>query len=149
MTPHKQLLKHEPDKGIMGDCYRTAVACLLDLPPDDVPHFYANENKSDPEVRKELQNWLVKEHRLGIAAVYFNCQLSITEVMEFVGRWNPGLYYLFSGGSERDTFHVVVCRDGKMVHDPHPSGAGLIGPFQDTYCCEFLVPAALLAAHDG
>ena len=39
MTPYKQLNHHDPDNGIIGDCYRTAIACLLDLPPDALPNY--------------------------------------------------------------------------------------------------------------
>lgn len=33
--------------------------------------------------------------------------------------------YLASGSTERGTSHMVVMNDGKLVHDPHPSNAGL------------------------
>lgn len=33
--------------------------------------------------------------------------------------------YLASGKTERGTSHMVVMNDGKLVHDPHPSNAGL------------------------
>ena len=34
--------------------------------------------------------------------------------------------YLASGTTERGTPHMVVMNDGKLVHDPHPSNAGLV-----------------------
>ena len=34
--------------------------------------------------------------------------------------------YLASGATERGTPHMVVMNDGKLVHDPHPSNAGLV-----------------------
>lgn len=34
--------------------------------------------------------------------------------------------YLASGTTERGTSHMVVMNDGKLVHDPHPSNAGLV-----------------------
>ncbi|MDX9956482.1 MAG: hypothetical protein RBT75_20465, partial [Anaerolineae bacterium] len=34
--------------------------------------------------------------------------------------------YLASGTTERGTSHMVVMNDGKPVHDPHPSNAGLV-----------------------
>ena len=48
MTPHTQTILADPARndghdadGNPGDCYRTAIACLLDLEPESVPHFVA------------------------------------------------------------------------------------------------------------
>jgi hypothetical protein len=38
MTPHKQRFRHDPANGIYGDCWRTAIACLLDIQPEEIPH---------------------------------------------------------------------------------------------------------------
>ena len=40
MTPQTQLNKHDPANGVYGDCGRTVIACLLDLHPSEVPHFW-------------------------------------------------------------------------------------------------------------
>lgn len=37
----------------------------------------------------------------------------------------PDAYSIISGKTVRDTDHSVVYRGDRMVHDPHPSGAGL------------------------
>ena len=39
MEFYKQLNEHNPDEGVYGDCYRTAIGCLLNIPPEFVPHF--------------------------------------------------------------------------------------------------------------
>lgn len=49
MTPYKQLYGHNPDQGIFGDCFRTALGCLLNLPPEKVPHFYDGCGPDDDE----------------------------------------------------------------------------------------------------
>lgn len=41
------------------------------------------------------------------------------------GNWEFEADYLASGKTERGTSHMVVMNDGKLVHDPHPSNAGL------------------------
>lgn len=38
---------------------------------------------------------------------------------------NPSVPYMANGTSPRGLGHVVVCCDGKMIHDPHPNGDGL------------------------
>lgn len=39
MIYQKQLYLHEPDKMQFGDCHRTSLACLLNIPVEDSPHF--------------------------------------------------------------------------------------------------------------
>jgi len=50
MRFHKQLItNHNPESGIFGDCQRTAIACLLDKHPSDVPHFATPETWNNGE----------------------------------------------------------------------------------------------------
>jgi hypothetical protein len=39
MTPCRTLSRHDPDNGTFGDCHRCCVAAILDLAPEEVPHF--------------------------------------------------------------------------------------------------------------
>lgn len=40
LAEQKQKYKHKSNsQEIVGDCWRTAIACLLEMPRDDVPHF--------------------------------------------------------------------------------------------------------------
>ena len=39
MIKQKQIYRHLPEAGQIGDCARTVIACLLDLHPCEVPHF--------------------------------------------------------------------------------------------------------------
>lgn len=40
----------------------------------------------------------------------------------------PDCYLIVSGPGPRDCDHATVWLGGNMVHDPHPSGAGLLTP---------------------
>jgi hypothetical protein len=40
--------------------------------------------------------------------------------------WAEAGYYIASGPCERGSRHACVYRDGGLVHDPHPSRAGLL-----------------------
>ena len=57
MKFHKQLYRHDPENGVWGDCYRTAWACLLDLEPEDVPHFCEGFT-DDGAATAKLDAWL-------------------------------------------------------------------------------------------
>lgn len=109
-----------------GNCLQACLASLLGLPLDAVPHFAAIKD-GDGEVEGkrrwflELERWLVGRG-LGVAVWYFE---------DGRGDWyaSPGTLFLGSGQSPRgDYAHVVVVDDRwRVVHDPHPSRAGLGG----------------------
>lgn len=106
MTPVQQTI-FGPER---GNCLQAAVASLFDLPLDDVPHFIDEGNRW----WIALQDWLRPR---GLHCVYSSA--SSIEIAQ------PG-YYLMVGKSPRhDQAHVVIAKDGEMVHDPHPDGTGL------------------------
>ncbi len=107
MTPYTQTIFVNDPRGIPGDCMRTAVASLLDLPIEAVPHFVLFD---EPGAWFEAFNlWLrgrglyVKPLRAG--HVDREC--------------------LALGMSPRDVEHIVVWGPDGLVHDPHPSRAGI------------------------
>ena len=42
------------------------------------------------------------------------------------GEYHPECMYLASGPSARGCKHMVVYRDGQLLHDPHPSNDGIL-----------------------
>lgn len=143
MTPHKQLLLHRPEDGVLGDCYRTAIACLLDMPPQDVPHHYGRADMTDAEVRGLMQVWLAGRGLIGVMIGFTG---DMPTILRFMASANPGLYYMLSGTSPRGFPHVVIALDGAIIHDPHIDGCGLSGPDQNgTWWVEFFAPLFLRA----
>lgn len=49
-------------------------------------------------------------------------ELSVDGQMEIL----RGKYYLVSGDSPRGVKHICIYQDGKLIHDPHPTGEGII-----------------------
>lgn len=129
MTPFKGLLQHDPDNGVWGDCYRTAIGCLLDLPPDEVPHF-ADGGIVPEKTQKAIQAWLAPRH---IALMGFPFLGELADVLRAMKLVNPGVHYLLAGQSRTGVAHVVVARDDRIVHDPSPSNPGIIGPEDDGF----------------
>lgn len=134
MTPHKQLILHDTSNGQFGDCDRTAIACLLDMAPDDVPHWYdgfnglGQANATALEIRR---NWLA-DRGLFLVSVPYEAD-AMEQILELIAINHPGIHYLIAGMSPRGVNHVVICRDRSVVHDPHPTDNGLIGPCDDGY----------------
>lgn len=125
MTPHKQLFRHEPEKGIYGDCYRTAVACLLDIEPHEIPHAHADHATA---AEYPVRRWL-EERGLMIVTVNADPSMTMDEVLEALGQRYPGVHCLLGGASPRgDCDHVVIVRDGQMVWDVSEGDGGLVGP---------------------
>jgi len=129
MTPYTQLLEHDPDNGVYGDCYRTCIACLLDLFPRDVPHFLEKGPESK-DWEEATRKWLAGRGLALFTFVYRSSYLlPVERAMEM---WNPTLYYTMGGESPRGSNHEVIYRGGTMVHDPTMySRKGLVGPCDD------------------
>lgn len=101
-----QTIFHEEGAELPGNCLQAAVASLLDLDLEDVPHFIV-----EPD-------WM---ERLAFFAHVHGYQI------EYVSPDTPG-GGIAIGPSPRGVQHAVVWADGAMVWDPHPSRDGLTEP---------------------
>lgn len=100
-----QTILDDQDPDTPGNCLQAAVASLLGLDLDAVPHFVQHDD------------WL---ERLGA----FGQQAGYRVVYRSPGEPVPmGVAY---GRSPRGVQHAVVVLDGVQVWDPHPSRAGLL-----------------------
>lgn len=62
---------------------------------------------------------------------------------EQIDQWiknNPTTPYIVSGKSPRGISHVVIYINGKMIHDPHPSGAGVFETEDEKFGYSFIEP---------
>lgn len=100
-----QTILYDPDSPAPGNCLQAAVASLLDLDLDDVPHFIVHED------------WL---ERMVLFARLHGYRIVLDQTGDPVAL---GIAY---GPSPRGVNHAVVVQDGHTVWDPHPSRAGLL-----------------------
>lgn len=146
MIPHKQKYFHDDEAGTSGDCYRTAIACLLERPRDEVPHFYEGCFASTPEAEVHAMHdarreWIRREGLLLVEmALNINDDGSVEGLVASISERNPGQYWMLIGASRNGTGHVVICRDGAIVHDPAIDDSGIVGPEPNSGCywVEFL-----------
>lgn len=129
MIPLKQRNLHRPDEGVFGDCHRAAVASILELPLDDVPHFM-DGNPDSAEFNRRESAFLKSR---GLVRVMVAFQATMDDVLRTMCVWNPGTHYILGGRSRNDTDHSVVACDGKIVHDPALDNSGVVGPMSDGY----------------
>jgi hypothetical protein len=130
MNAYKQLNKHDPDNGVVGDCFRTVFGCLLNIEPCHVPHFVeqCNEYKDSCELADE---WLATKGYKQVHSILDGDKLPIQLVLDHVYSLNPGVYYILGGTSKNDTDHVVICLNNKIIHDPAIDDSGIVGPCAD------------------
>lgn len=130
MTPQKQLYRHDPDNGVWGDCHRTAIAMVFDLPAEDVPHF-VHGWPSAAEVNEAQERWL-RARGMTAVNILFDVK-DHTEVLDHMHAMQGGDFcYLLSGISRNGTGHVVACR-GRMMFDPALDDSGIVGPHDDGF----------------
>jgi len=100
-----------------GNCFSACVASLLELPLKVVPYFMGDKPPGEPE--EWFAGFLAWLRPLG----YWAIPLSVGN------GWRPEGLCILSGKSPRGSFlHSVVARgtDLDVVHDPHPSRAGVL-----------------------
>lgn len=123
MTPVDQEFVHRPEIGQMGDCQRAVIASLLDLPIAAVPHFHLDPSWGGTEFWTRVQQFLAERG-------YFHMTMKAFDIAEYSDTFGtPPIYHEISGPSPRGNgvFHACVGCNGQIVHDPHPSRAGLAG----------------------
>lgn len=137
MTPHKQRFRHRPDEGVYGDCHRTAIACLLDLEPEQVPHFL-HDGCDAEEFNRRTAAYLAEQGLIEIWLAY-NC--SLDELMQCLEVNAKGVYYLLGGRSRNGCNHTVIGCGGEIAWDPSLDDSGIVGPLSTgQFAVSFLVP---------
>jgi hypothetical protein len=137
MIQRKQLFLHRPAEGQYGDCHRTAIACLLDLEPDQVPHFL-HDDCDGTAFRKRVDAYLRTQ---GLVQVEEAFNSSLADVLLTLDSLAPHVYYLLGGKSKTGCNHTVIGCGGEIVWDPSPAEVGIVGPCSDgMYWITFLVP---------
>lgn len=143
MKFHKQRHRHRPERGEFGDCFRTALACILDHEPEEIPNFGIFHNDGR-RFTAEVQSWLRAEG-LVLITVAVDGGTTLQDALSMTSGINTGILCLFAGTSRTGCNHSVVACSGQIIHDPSLDDAGIVGPCSDgNYYLEFLVPAGLI-----
>ncbi len=116
MTPCYQLVSHVPSINKFGDCTRACIAAMLDLSPEDVPHFaeFSTNGFNEREYWKRIEEFL-DEHSLAWAAAPISGTLD--DVLATMEHNNAGIYYILGCQGPAGPHHLVCCGD-RIVSDP-------------------------------
>ena len=124
MIPVYQTLFGDGSDGTpCGNCFAACIASLLELPLDALPNFCALEGW-----REATDRWLGDRG-------FFYLDVAPGPGFSPETAFGRAGYHIMSGPGPRGLRHSVVGRAGRMVHDPHPSGDGVIAEEYD-----FLIP---------
>jgi len=99
---------HDPEKGVNGNCLAACVATMLQVPISMVPEF---EDMGDDHFHSIIE--FVASQRLRLTY--------------HPGSQPPAGFSIGTVNSPRfpGLRHAVICHDGKVRHDPHPTRASL------------------------
>lgn len=115
MTPQRQTIFVATNPKGRGNCQSAAMASLLDLPLEEVIDTASDECR-DEGFWQSVGDWLAGR---GLKIVHVFPDEG-TDALK-------GVYSIGCGPSPRGPFwHSVVCKNGVMVFDPHPSDDGLV-----------------------
>jgi len=100
---------------ILGDCFRACVASILEFPIEEMPNFW-EQTQDVSEFWKMNNGWLMENK--GLRCLHFQLSPEDKHVVEDL------LCVACAKSPRGDSDHAVVWQNG-LLHDPHPSGAGL------------------------
>ena len=104
--------KHDEANHILGDCLRACICSILEISDENVPNFV----EYDDHIQIIYDFFRDNDYKY--------CISSSDKIPEGID------YYMAWGVSPRGVQHSVVYSQGKLAHDPHPEGGGVI---PDTY----------------
>lgn len=107
---------------IYGDCYRTAVACILERPLEEVPHNWVDQ-------KPKMNEW-IKGQGYRIINMCYDGKYKLPDILIWCSQAFHGMHYILAGTSPRynDLDHVVICLNDQMIWDTHPNRAYISEP---------------------
>lgn len=122
--------------GKQGNCQSATLATLLGLEIDEVPYFFdgiegSSEAERDRQFVDNINNFLRPR---GYQLIMLGQNEPHTEWVEEISRELKGVKLLVGGISPRGSMHSVIYMDGKLWHDPHPDGLGVV-PYSISFMC--------------
>ena len=109
-----------------GDCLRAAVASVLELGIEDVPHFIAVCRGCKKPTCRDCHKW-----HYGFVDFMSELGFDITWTQDLSCLSHEGLfgeYHVVIYTYNKDTGHAVVAQGDRVIHDPNPHFKGsLIG----------------------
>ena len=137
LTIYDQTTFSDAAAGTHGDCFRATVCTLLQIAPATLPHPILAGGGWNGAFHKALRElgWVAR-------TMDYDEAMARHPDLKTDRGWPIPRVVLAAGLSERDVRHSVVWDRiaARMIHDPHPSRAGLL----DIDAIDFLMPVSAL-----
>ena len=120
MTPQKQTVFSDEEKGTVGNCFTACIASLFDMPIEEVPHFASYGTDWFDVFYKFL-----KETPFEINGTWQTNNNPDWKTFEGIDG-----YVIVAGGSPRGVKngHAVIYKNGEPFFDPHPDDTFVTEP---------------------
>lgn len=111
---------HQTKFGDVGNCVAACYATLLNADIDEIPDLVRTGNQHAAEVA------MLAAKGLGLVRVWVpKDRRTIEQALDGM-MVADGVPYMLSGTSPRGHGHRVIGVDGRLYHDPHPEGGGVV-----------------------
>jgi hypothetical protein len=118
MSPVDQTIflppQFDPNSTVRGNCVQASIASVLELPLSAVPHC--------AHMTHSIFKTFLKQHGLGWIKTPVD---DVHEGYHLIAGIGPRTQFGVDGVTAFPVNHCVVGFNGEIVHDPHPSRAGL------------------------
>lgn len=108
MIPHTQTNTNVPG----GDCFRTCIASILEVPVDHIPNHIEDDDWYDKF------NDICGKYGYRLITLVNTSRKTWSYIVD-------GCWCIAQGTSIRGVRHCCIAKGSEIVHDPHPSRAGL------------------------
>lgn len=117
------------------DCFRTALGCMLDLEPQDVPDFVeedGGEGAWSEEGKDRVRAWLQDRGYDMIDTAYTVADRPLQDLLGHIRHiQGRDIIYMCVGKNPRGEPHVVICRGDSILWDTSPINCGIPDGFED------------------
>lgn len=117
---------HDPDNGVIGNCYTACIASLFSVKIEDLADFeemygrWATACDAD-----KPDDALCQQVYLEMTKVTGHILLQIDSADPAIGGRLPEGFSIACGDGPRGFGHAVIALDGRVFWDPHPDRTGL------------------------
>lgn len=142
MIEYKQMYLHVPSEGIIGDCWRTCLSCLLETHPDTIPHYYKelwNQGENIAPIVQAKTNQFLSS--FGVQYVEYPLQCDLDQLRTYLTHYYPDMYMIV-GCNSKNGGHSVIMKNSDYIWDPAIDNSGCEGPMEDGYFWIGLLVAA-------
>ncbi len=129
ITQTKVVIKNSAGREVVkGNCYAAAIASILEVPITEVPNVETLFDVDNFLWDHVMEKWLESrgwESRHNHHFKVFHDD-TLKEQRDDWYQECADKLYLVSGRSPRGVMHICIFKNGKLIHDPHPTREGIL-----------------------